>query len=249
MQRSDQSNKREHGRRYLGIAQRILADVEAGLYAVGDALPPDRTLASEFTVSRGTIREALLALELIGVLEIRQGSGTYVRERWGTVDPGLLHSALDSAPDEVIEARAALEPIVASQACRHASPEALAALRADIEQARRLATHPESLPRFMAMGLQFHADVAALSGNRFLGNFIAQLVDLERHPMWTLLNQQAMRSVEARQKQMQEHTQILDFIENGDEEGVRSMMSHHLIELQEAILGSAYRSPGQRESR
>lgn len=223
-------------RRWLGVAQRLLADIESGVYVPGDSLPSDRALAPEFQVSRGTIREALLALELIGALEMRHGSGTYVRRRWGQLRPELLTGQWQVQPEDLIEARRTVEPVVAAQACLRASAEAIAELRADVEQASRLVSRSETLPRFVGLGLRFHADLAALSNNSLLASLVNQLVDLGSQPMWVLLNQHAMRSEPARQEQVDEHFEIVEGLEQRDIERVNHAITSHIHALGSTII-------------
>jgi DNA-binding FadR family transcriptional regulator len=63
-------------RRYVGVAQQLLTGIERGTFVADQALPPDRELAAQMGVSRATVREALLALEFIGVIEVRHGATT-----------------------------------------------------------------------------------------------------------------------------------------------------------------------------
>src|ERR671933_737207 len=76
MQWSDQSRGR---RRYLAVAQALLVDITNGRYGSGDRLPGDRQVAETFGVSRATAREAQLALEAIGAVEVRHGDGAFAR--------------------------------------------------------------------------------------------------------------------------------------------------------------------------
>lgn len=232
---TDQSGDILPTKRWLGVAQRLLADIEGGVYEPGDPLPPDRSLAPEFQVGRGTIREALLALELIGALELRQGSGTFVRERWGRLHPDLAGSRWPVEPETLIEARRTVEPSVIAQACERASDGSIQQLRNDLEQAARLVSKQEAVPRFVGLGLQFHANLAELSDNRLLAGIVHQLVDLGSQPMWVLLNQHALSSQEAREHQIDEHRQIVDGIERRDIDRVQAAIASHLDGLRDTI--------------
>ncbi|MDX1736553.1 MAG: GntR family transcriptional regulator, partial [Halioglobus sp.] len=70
-------------RLYLQVAQQLQQHIDAGAFAVGQRLPSERDLANQFGVSRPTIREAMIALEIAGLVEVRSGSGVYVRARSG----------------------------------------------------------------------------------------------------------------------------------------------------------------------
>jgi len=241
MKRSDQSGPSSQ-RRYLYVAQDVLVAIARGDYAAGDRLPPDREIAARAGVSRPTAREAFLALELIGAVEVRHGDGAYVsgpRARVGGVDG----SPLDAPPRELIETRRTLEPSVAALAASRISPEMLVGLSRDLDEAAELAREPEHLPRFITLGLRFHADVAPGCGNSILADIVAQLVNVEMHPLWALINQQAMSSVEARQGQVRDHRAILAAISSGDPARAAEAMRSHLLTLDAAIFAIPRAAP------
>lgn len=249
MNRSDLSSRRP-GRRYLTVAQHLLSEMDANRLAIGARLPSDRELAGQYEVSRATVREALLALELIGVVEIRHGAGTYVR-RPHTDLRGDDGSPLDAPPRELIESRQLIEPVVAGLVAGRVIDQTLSAVRRDLDEAAELVSEPGLLPRFITLGLRFHADLAPGCGNALLAKVVAQLVDVEAHPLWTLLNQQAMRTVAARQGQIDEHRVVLASIASHDEAAAEKAMRIHLDALNRAILnpgGLAHSTPARQST-
>ncbi|WP_028923555.1 FadR/GntR family transcriptional regulator [Pseudonocardia acaciae] len=232
MQRSDQSSR--PGRLYLSVAQDLLTAVARGDYSPGVRLPGDRELAGRLDVSRATVREAILALELIGAVEVRHGDGTYVRGPHPGV-AGIEESALDVAPKELIGARRALEPVVASLAAAHADPDTLRALGRNVDEAAELVDEPAELPRFMDLGLRFHAVLAAGCGNSLLAEIVGQFVSAETHPLWLLVNQHAVSSPAARAGQLREHRAVLAALAGGDADAARDAMSAHLASVDTVI--------------
>src|SRR5438128_3373997 len=105
-------------RLYRQIADQIAALIERGEYAVGERLPPERDLAKQLGVSRPSVREALIALEVEGYVEVRVGSGVYV----GGPRTGAAPAALpaDSGPFELIRARSLIESECAALAAKAA---------------------------------------------------------------------------------------------------------------------------------
>jgi len=221
-------------RRYLAVAQQVLMAIARGDFAAGDRLPPDREIATSAGVSRPTAREALLALELIGAVEVRHGDGAYVRGPQARVG-GASGSPLDAPPRELIETRRTLEPAVAALAATRISPERLDALGRDLDDSAELVHEPQELPRFITLGLRFHADAAPGCANGLLADIVAQLVDVELHPLWALVNQQAMSSAEARQEQVADHRAILAALASGDPAQAEAAMRSHLLALDAAI--------------
>jgi DNA-binding FadR family transcriptional regulator len=231
MQRSDQFKS---ARLYLSVAQDLLTAMARGEYLPGLRLPGDRELANRLDVSRATVREAILALELIGAVEVRHGDGTYVRGPHAGVI-GIEGSALDVAPRELIEARGAVEPVVASLAARHIESHRLRSLRRDLDEAGEIVGEPAQLARFMQLGLRFHADLALGCGNSLLAGIVGQLVNAETHPLWLLVNQHAVSSLAARKGQLREHREVLAAIASGDTDRAEQAMSVHLTSVRTVI--------------
>src|SRR6202795_3495135 len=109
----------DNRRLYRQIADQIAALIEKGEYAAGQRLPPERDLAKQLGVSRPSVREALIALEVEGYVEVRVGSGVYVVGR----GPGARAETLpaDSGPFELIKARWLIEAECAALAARQAT--------------------------------------------------------------------------------------------------------------------------------
>jgi DNA-binding GntR family transcriptional regulator len=104
-----------------------------------------------------------------------------------------------------------------------------------VEKAAERVDDDAALPRFMAVGLQFHADLAPGCGNGLLADIVAQLVNVETHPLWALVNQQAMAARTARHGQLREHREVLGAIVAGDAARAERAMSSHLHALETAI--------------
>lgn len=220
MKRSDQP-----GRLYLAVAQRLLTDVAAGEYPAGTRLPGERDLAERLAVSRATAREAILALELIGAVEVRHGDGTYVRPMAGATVEG---SPLDVPPRELIEARRSVEPVVAALAATRIPAETLRGLQRDLAEAAEIVADAAALPRFMELGLRFHARLAHGCGNSLLAGTVARFVDAETHPLWLLVNQHAVSSLGAREDQLAQHRDVLGAIARSDADAASRAMAAHL---------------------
>lgn len=213
-------------RRYVDVAEALADAIGAGRFDPGGKLPSDREIASRLGVSRPTAREGLLALEYAGLIEIRPGSGAYVAEpRFG---PGAMALSAVESPQDLIRARAVVEPAIARLAATNATPDELRGMRALVDKAR-LEVGPSGSPtELVRLGLEFHRLLAGSCHNPLLASFCISLVSVGDHPLWTLLNRQAMRTSEARLKQVDEHAQIIGAMESGDAEAAFEAMSSHL---------------------
>src|SRR3954454_25370680 len=144
--------------RYEQVAERLGADIRSGLLAPGERLPAERELAKRFEGSRASVREALAALQLQGVVETRPGAGTFVA---ADAQPSqeLAH---DASPSAVLEARAQLEPAVARLAARRAQPDAAAENLLAPMEAIWDPAEPGARATWSASDRLFHRQLAAM---------------------------------------------------------------------------------------
>lgn len=235
MDRSGQSVPAQ--RRYLDVAQSILASINVGEYVAGQRLPGDRDLASARGVSRQTAREALLVLELIGSVVIRHGDGVYVSVGSASI-VDQANAILYTEPRNLIESRCLFEPITARLAAQRITDVQVEVLGAIVDESEQLTDDPRQFKRFMSLGLEFHAVLAKSCGNDLMGEMVGQLVNVEQHPLWVLVNEQALRTKTARLGQMAEHRAILLAVESRDPEKAEAEMRDHLVELQGYIFSA-----------
>ena len=212
----------ENRRLYRQIADQIAALIERGEYGVGQRLPPERDLAKQLGVSRPSVREALIALEVEGYVEVRVGSGVYVL-RPPTADAGERLPA-DSGPFELIKARWLIEAecaaLAAKQATRaqvRAMEDALDAMQAD----RDKGVMPLGADRL------FHLRIAEASGNSALALVVKTLWDQRTGPLFLRLEHHfdtpALWTVAIR-----EHREIVAAIERHDAAAARGAMRRHM---------------------
>lgn len=237
-------------RKYLEVADGILAAIGTGSLAPGDRLPNERLLAEICRTSRNSVRDALLVLEVSGVLEVRPGSGCYVTD----LRPARRRNSsalMDSVPHELLEARLAIEPAVARSAARRREPTAIEQLRTLIDdcEAEGLREGVDDLGPWLRLSHEFHARLASNCGNSIFADLTLQLVDLAAHPLWQLVNAMHVREPTARAEQIAEHREILDAVERGDEDAAAEAMVYHLGDLEANIFGAKRVEPTIRRQR
>ncbi len=227
-------------RRYQQVANQIIVRIRSGELPIGSQLPPERELAIQLGVSRPTVREALIALELLGVVEIRIGQGTYVLgDVYTSLEDITRSSAL--APFDLLEARTIIEVhTVTLSAERWAkSPgntEGLHRAFAICSQMEQIVQDAKQIEEFYRLGLEFHKVVATYSANEVLENIIGHLVDATDHPLWELINRKILEDQRVRQNQLNEHMHILQAIQSGDVQASAQSMRHHLTHLADLTL-------------
>lgn len=205
---------------YRAVAARIRERIQEQQLQPGERLPPERELAAALQVSRASLREALIALELGGVIEVRGGSGVYVSAH--AASPAEVPEA-GPGPFEVLSARSVIETEVAAMAARHASPAALQAIRNAL-LAMELSHEDRSTNE--AADRDFHLAIAHATGNAALAGVIDQLWR-QRGGMWHRLKEH-YRTEELRQATLLDHRAIFDAIAARDAPGARKAMRTHL---------------------
>lgn len=222
----------------MTVAQRLLESIQDGTLRPGDRLSPDRTLAVDFGISRTTVREALLALELLGVVEIRHGSGVYV------LDPSARVAATGEAPwfvpstTSLFEARTTIEPKIAQLCAVRLKPAEIRRISSVVTKAKSAVTRDTGYSEFSELQMTFHRMLAEGCGSPVLGDTALHMISIEEHPLWALLNQQALRNKEARMEQVVEHVEILEHIKNRDAEAARERMHRHVTDLGCTLIGT-----------
>ncbi|MCK4176299.1 FadR/GntR family transcriptional regulator [Aciditerrimonas ferrireducens] len=235
-------------RRYLDVAEQILSGLILDHHRAGDRLPDERTLADRCHAARSTVREALLALELAGIVEVRRGAGHYLT---GVGLPGPnppISSVTAAAPAELLQVRRLLEPEAAALATTAAASSELRHLQGLVERSAALASQDSDadLDDFLQLDLAFHRDLARMSRNLVLAGLVAQLVDAGQHPLWLLAHRVALRHPEARLAQVEEHQLVLDAMVAGRTEAAARSMAEHLGELSARLAADpADRSAGR----
>lgn len=209
--------------------------IRDGGFGPGERLPSERDLAERLGVSRPSLREALRALEISGIVETRHGSGAYVRDAFA---PGLISPlalALEASGDvtgELWEVRIVVEPPIAARAALRADADDLARMEASVEAMFALANAPDHHDRILAVDREFHALIARASRNS-VAERVIQLINqvlFESRRHFT-------GSTERRLQACLRHRAILDALRARDSAAARDAMLAHLHEVEDYILG------------
>src|SRR5882672_3327000 len=162
----------ETRRLYRQIAAQLSALIASGEFAVGQRLPSERELASQLGVSRPSLREALIALELEGMVEVRVGAGIWVTAASERVAAKPQHEG--EGPFELLRARSLIEGEIAAVAAREATAADLASIRATLATMARLEKKGED---FSDADREFHLRIAASTRNSVLMAVVQDLWD------------------------------------------------------------------------
>jgi DNA-binding FadR family transcriptional regulator len=235
-------------RLYRQVADQLKHLVESGAFAAGDRLPTERELAQQLEISRPTVREALIALEVDGLIDIRMGSGIYVRPR--RVEPDVF-AAYEPAvspiggPFEILSARALFEGAVAEQAARIATPDSFGAVDAAMS-AMESARHPSA--ERLALDRAFHIALADLLQNDAVTKMIGDLFDQRVHPYFAQLASH-FENAGSWGDALAEHATIRDRVAANDSVGAGEAMRLHLMNSQKRFSESFGDGPPPAEAR
>jgi DNA-binding FadR family transcriptional regulator len=213
---------------YQRVAESIATAIAKGRYAPGSRLPTERDLAEEFAVSRPTIREAMIALEIRGLVGAKKGSGIYVT----TTPPDLTPTPeLDVGAFELIEARTLFEGEAAALAATAIDPQQLDELRkllVEMEQAGETSAAVDS-------DKQFHLAIAKATGNSLVASVVEMLWTIrEQSPLCVHMFAKARR--EGVTPRVNEHQLIVDALLAHDPQLAREAMRSHLRRVTDDLL-------------
>lgn len=216
-------------RTYQKIARHLKDQIVAGDYEIGDRLPSERELAGQLGVSRPSLREALLALEIAGVVEIRGGAGVFVLNNLEIAE-FEINDFLKGAPGpyEILEVRRIIEGHTAYGAALKASPEEVGELERLDQQL--LDINLDKTEEFLMLDREFHIQVSKSSGNSVLFQMVHWLWDIGKGPMWKRWYYD-QRSQKIRERSRNDHHEIFLFIKSKEAEMARTAMAAHVDRL------------------
>ncbi|MEV0287729.1 FCD domain-containing protein [Kribbella sp. NPDC050820] len=215
-------------RLYEQVADQISTWIKENGLLPGDRLPPERELAQRLGVSRATLSQALVALEVIGVVVVRHGDGTVLTERART---GAVIEAIRAHADrlpEIIEARDALESKLAALAAVRRTDDDLTAIRAALDRMER---DIETGGRGVDADEQLHGAITAAARSELLTQMMAAIHDLIRETRSESLSQPGRP-----RESLAGHRKVADAIAAGDPDAAAAAMHEHVMLVSDVAL-------------
>ena len=214
------------------LTDRLMQLIKSGTYKPGDRLPSIMEMTRLLGVGHPTLREALRRLETIGIVEIKHGSGVYVKrdeELLVVSNPVFGGEVSKKMMIDLLETRMALEVKAAGMAALHATPAQLDKMAGLLERASENMDDDELLN---ATNLSFHTAISIASGNTVLAQLQDVLSALFRNEQRIILG-----IYEDRRRDHNEHGQIFEAIKNKDAAEAKKRMQAHLEGVRKVLLG------------
>lgn len=215
---------------YVQIYNQILSQIQSGSIKIGDKLPAERELCMQFGVSRAPIRQALSALELNGIIYSRQGEGVYVKST-NIVYPNYQSGKIleNISPEDIIEARMNVEPMIIQYAAIRATEEDIENIRLTIQKMEEELNDGIYVPE---TDEKFHNSIAQASHNDLFIKFMSDIShDMKRQEMWKFIRDRTVTRSDYREVNFKEHKLIFKTIEEHNEKEAVRIMNMHMQNL------------------
>lgn len=216
---------------FQDVAQQIQRLIVDGALKPGDKLPPERELAERLGVSRGSVRDAIRTLELVGLVVPRQGEGNVVADLSSDALAMPIASVLLRKREliaELLDIRKMLEPALAARAAANASPEDVAHLEEILRRQREKVVRGEPT---IEEDTEFHYAIAVAARNGVVRKVLDVLMDLLRETRSRSLQLQGRP-----QRSLAGHRRVLDAIKRRDAAAAERAVKQHLQEIEGIVL-------------
>jgi len=217
------------------IIQELRSLIDTGHLVPGSKLPGERELAQMMSVSRASLREALRVLNLLGIIENRPGSGTYLAsssDHWPIEPFSILFLLKKSTLFEIFDARKILEAGVAALAATHRSDEDLKAMEETLEKMRLNLGKPEKYTKFE---FEFHRTIVEAAGNLVIADLMGKVYKLLKETRARIYKKYSSRIRVYRDQDYKNHEIIYNAIKAGDAQMAAKAMSDHLLDFEKKL--------------
>lgn len=215
------------------VVKDIAAKIDAGVWADGDRLPPERILAKQYGLARNTVRRALKSLEDGGKLERQTGRGTFVHSGHIPASGDLARRMQDASPEDVMEVRLIIEPEAAALATSRATT---AELR-EIELILRSSLSAKGLAEFEVWDARLHLAIFRAARNALLLDYCKAINAARNHPRWYKMKQRSV-TPQTRAVYHRQHADLVTALSERDAEAAREAAHMHLLTVRDNLLGT-----------
>ena len=227
---------------YMQVLEQIWDLIKNGKLKPGDKLPPERVLAERLGVSRPSVREGMVALEILGLVDSRGGKGNIVKnvDNSSILKENFQHLEEEESPFELLEARKIVEVDVAGYAAQKAQTEDIASIKHSLDSMREIVDKlsvSKEYEKGMEFDREFHISIARSTHNAVLLRIVTTLLENLKEDLWVRLKEKSWAIPGTPQKYLKEHEEILEGIEKKSSVIARRKMYQHLAGIQRNLFG------------
>ncbi len=230
---------------YMQIARQIKHLIQDGTLHIGEKLPSERKLVELFGASRASIREALSAMEMLGLIECRSGQGNYIMADGaeGTIDGELLRNLLQGHdPYEIFEARLVIEPSLTGLAAKRATLEERDRLKGQVASLEALGTRilaggfPETdTDTFVEEDRRLHLEIGRAAHNEVLFTVFSGVNLMMKETHFTALKKKGLMREGTVKAYSEEHSALLKALLTGDSGAAQRISKAHILSLKKIL--------------
>lgn len=205
------------------ITRKLLEYLFSGAVEPGTKIPSERQLAQALEVGRSSVREAIKSLSVLGLLDVRQGDGTYLSSSGSDLLPQAIEWGLmlgEPRTLDLLEARSEVEIVVTGLAAERADEQGVAQLRERLEAMRRASG---VVPQYVDADVAFHLEIAKLSRNEVFANLVTSL-----RALLGVWSKRVLEHAGETDSSLAMHEPIVEAIAAGDADGARAAMRAHM---------------------
>ena len=217
------------------VAEQIVAAIKNGSFPVGSKLPSEFELAERMGVSRPSVREALSALQAVGLIESKSGSGNYVLKMPSSAEEQEVPHLIESEAGclEVMEARACLEPPITALVAKKVSKKTVSSLETIINEMRRQAQSGR-FSSYFAADKAFHLALVEASGNRLIAAALLPLINTMDQKLYQeFTHHYYLKNVADMEHVVELHSEIAEAIAQSSPEEAFGRMEEHWRRMRE----------------
>jgi DNA-binding FadR family transcriptional regulator len=222
---------------YELVADRLKNLILDGTYPPGAKLPAERFLASSLAVGRATVREAIAELVNQGIIETRRNSGSYVlQEAVEVIRGGKAATSPDTSPNSTLQARLAVEPLIARFAAALGKRDPEMERLLDLMEAVSDLSDPDQRQKWNEHDRQFHERIAQMTCNPVMIGIARVIASAVDEPLWRQLRDTGIHDPARARLYVYEHRLIYEAIATGNQEAAGFYVRQHLERVQKDML-------------
>ncbi|MCS4486995.1 FadR/GntR family transcriptional regulator [Staphylococcus americanisciuri] len=218
---------------YEQIANRLIEQIENGVLQEGERLPSIQNLAKEYGVSNASVREALNALRIIGLVEIKHGYGTFVKQKTPQLFDFISQTLTPKRVKEILELREVVELSTVRFAAERRTDELLNEMRLALDEMTQAMRKHKSGEE---ADLRFHLAIAKASDNELLYELLHNISDLVQQTMKGTRHIYLYNREKTMERLLDEHIAILNAVEQQDSALAEHRMTCHLAEVRQTLV-------------